>query len=488
MTTGTGFEPSPYQQAIFQWVQNGRGSAIVEAVAGSGKTTTMIEALSLMRGRVLFCAFNKHISEELGAKLKSRGLGHVHVSTIHSLGFAAVRYAARGARLEVDNSKMQKILRGLLGEAEWKREETLGLRTAALRLADLARLTLSDTSREALEGLAERYDVDLNGSIDRVAELVPQMIEQGKANRACIDFTDMVYLPVALNLRPRRYDWVCVDEAQDLNAAQRELVLRAAAGGRVMAVGDSRQAIYGFSGADTTSINTLRDRVSAAVLPLSICYRCPSSHLDLARAIVPAIEDRPGAPQGEIQHMSREKATEILSDDDLVVCRVNAPLASIAMDLIRRGRKVTIRGRDISGQLMTLMDKHAGRGVGIEDALRLLTSYRDREVSKLEKAEKFTRAEALRDKVETILALSDGCRTVAELRRRIENVFSDDVAGVVLSSVHRAKGLEAPRVFVYREELMPFPRASRDWEIEQEWNLKYVSLTRAKKALYFVSK
>jgi superfamily I DNA/RNA helicase len=77
-----------------------------------------------------------------------------------------------------------------------------------------------------------------------------------------------------------------IDEAQDLNRAQLELVLRAVApGGRTLAVGDAGQAIYQWSGADARSMANITARTGACQLPLSICYRCPASHVALAATI-----------------------------------------------------------------------------------------------------------------------------------------------------------------------------------------------------------
>jgi len=68
-----------------------------------------------------------------------------------------------------------------------------------------------------------------------------------------------------------------------------------------------------------------------------------------------------------------------------------------------------------------------------------------------------------------------------------EEIFSDDThSGIILSSVHRAKGLEAERVFILKPELMPHPLATSEQELQQEMNIKYVAITRAKKELYIV--
>ena len=67
-------------------------------------------------------------------------------------------------------------------------------------------------------------------------------------------------------------------------------------------------------------------------------------------------------------------------------------------------------------------------------------------------------------------------------------MFSDSRSSVVLSTVHRAKGLEERRVFVLRPDQLPLRwQNQQKWELEQEYNLKYVSTTRAKEALFFVT-
>jgi DNA helicase-2/ATP-dependent DNA helicase PcrA len=468
--------PSKYQTAIYDWVTGGTGHAVVEAVAGSGKTTTLVAALEQMKGKPLFCAFNKHIAVEL----QRRAPGHATVSTIHSLGFAAVRKAFRD--VEVDAQKIRKIVTDIMGD-DWSDRPA---RIATENLVSLARLTLCDD----LESVLDHYDIDCNGDREWVMETVPEVLRRDREETGTIDYDDMVYLPCVLSLKPSQYDWVCVDEAQDLNAAQRSLALSACApGGRILAVGDRAQSIYGFAGADTTSIPTIIEMLHAKTLPLSICYRCPSSHVDLAREIVPQIESRPGAPKGVISDMGADEAIRNLRAGDLFVCRVNAPLAEVCLGLIRAGKKATLRGRDIGTNLINLVKK-VNRGVSghIETFLDRAATYLKKETLKLQIEGKDAQAAALTDRIETTYALADGIDSVQGLVSRIESIFSDDVDGIVCSSVHRAKGLEADRVAIYQPNLMPHPRAKEGWEMQQEWNLKYVAVTRAKQELWMVRK
>jgi hypothetical protein len=91
------------------------------------------------------------------------------------------------------------------------------------------------------------------------------------------------------------------------------------------------------------------------------------------------------------------------------------------------------------------------------------------------------------DKISTLETLSNGCVTGDELIGKLKMIFSDDSDGICLSTIHKSKGLEADRVFIIHEDLMPSKHAKKDWEKAQERNLMYVAYTRAKSVLGFVT-
>lgn len=168
----------------------------------------------------------------------------------------------------------------------------------------------------------------------------------------------------------------------------------------------------------------------------------------------------------------------------MVLCRTNAPLVKPCFALIRKGVKATIRGRDIGKGLIDLVKKM--NAVDIVDMMSKLSEYLYRETQKLMAARKEAQAASLTDKVNTVIALADGLNSTYELENRILSVFSDKVEGVVFSTIHKAKGLEADHVSILEPDLMPHPAASRDWELQQERNIEYVALTRSKQTLVFV--
>ncbi len=480
----TDFAPSVYQEQIFNWIRGpGRHSrhAVVQAVAGSGKTTTILKALEFMKGSVVFLAFNKHIADEL----RTHAPRHVTTSTIHSAGLSAIGRSCGRPRVNV--RKVRDLIRRV---AQSISSKNFSLIRAVATLVRMTKLTLTPPSdTKALLELVDRYDIDIpTESVENALKVVKKVLIADLKDTSEVDFEDMLWIPIVNNLQLRTYDWVCVDEAQDLSAAQREIVLRMAQreSGRVIAVGDHRQAIYGFAGADTRSIPMLSARLRATELPLSICYRCPTSHVALARKIAPQIEARPDAPVGVVGQLRVEQVVEGATDGDMVLCRTNAPLVKIALALIKGGQKAIIRGRDIASNLRDLIEK-CDRG-SLDSMLDALDDYREREMGKLYEKDKIAQAHSLEDRCDTIAALAEGVKSTQELIRRIGEIFSDENAGVVCSTIHKAKGLEADRVFIYRPDLLPFPFAKKAWELEQEMNLKYVALTRAREELYFVDK
>src|SRR5690606_18120963 len=105
----------------------------------------------------------------------------------------------------------------------------------------------------------------------------------------------------ALDLRVREFDNVLVDEAQDLNVAQRILIRRMLKeGGRLIAVGDPRQAIYGFRGADSDSFRLIGEEFNATDLPLTVTFRCPKAVVAQAQRYVSHIQAHETAPEGEV--------------------------------------------------------------------------------------------------------------------------------------------------------------------------------------------
>jgi superfamily I DNA/RNA helicase len=483
--------PTPQQQAVYDAVAGGDGHVMTEAVAGSGKSTTILHAAGLAKGRVGMVAFNNHIARELQARLN----GTATACTLHALGFRACKAAWRSG---LEENKAKRLLTVLRPKWFWKgRDDQLrpGDEAAAcLSLARLCKLTLADAGDPVqLNELVDRYGVETAGARQDVyaatAELVAACIKQTDT----VDFDDMVWLPVERRLGVGEFDVLFVDEVQDLNRAQQALALSTSEG-RVVVCGDGKQSMYGFAGADVGGMGRLLSALAGqpqgcSERPLTVTFRCPRSHVVLARRIVPQIEAADRAVEGVLDCVAPSDVVREVMAGDMVIARCNAPLVGLACKLLLRGVPAVMRGRDIGRGLADLVAKL--RPDDPADLIAKLDGYRAKEESRLRRRDAPESAfQSLDDRVSSLQQLASQHDTLGGLREFLSSAFADDNQGdagkVVLSSVHRAKGLEADRVVVLEPERMPLVRSdSQPWEVEQEMNLLYVAVTRAKQELLF---
>jgi len=493
--------PSKYQQAIFDWIQNGSGHGVVEAKAGSGKTTTAVEAIKLIprNKRCAFVAFNKSIADELRARVP----GHCSALTLNGLGHRA--WSSHVGRVTLASDKTRRIMNEVLTHAE---QRAFG--GTVRKLVDLAkahglvpdRVTgakgLVPDSVEAWEAIIKRYDIELESDTATptssmhagVISLARRVLAISCERLTVIDFNDQLYFPVIFGAPVAAYDWLFVDEAQDLNPIQHALVERAIApGGRIVAIGDSHQSIYAFRGADLESMQRFRDRLAATSLSLSISYRCPQSHIKLAQTIVPDIEAAPMAPEGEIARMGTKWKADDFTNEDLVICRAGAPLVQLAYKLLAQRVAVRIMGRDLGQGLVTLIKRlNATDMRDLQDALK---AWHDREVSRILARDPEASTDTVDDKrdcIETFMSLFPR-KTIEGLCREIENLYTDNVKGILtLATIHKAKGLEANRVWILNSDIGEalMKKQKQAWQVEQEKNLIYVSTTRSKSFLGFI--
>lgn len=307
------FTPSPQQSAVLDWTVQGTGSAIVVAVAGAGKTTTLVELLARTRGNVAFLAYNKKIAEEIQARVEPLGLGNrVRCGTFHSFGFGALRRAFPRVRLDQrrrDDDVLAHL--GLVGQ-DHKATANVVLKAMSLAKQRGLGLLVHYTDHKAWLDMADHFGLDedlaedANGAdLETVLRLAAQGLQFSQDNVGAINFDDMIWLPLVKKLRPWQNDWVLVDEAQDTNPARRALarmLLKPA--GRAVFVGDPCQAIYGFTGADSDSLEQIARDFNACELPLTITYRCPKAVVAVAQTWVQHIEAAATAPQGVVRQLA----------------------------------------------------------------------------------------------------------------------------------------------------------------------------------------
>ena len=501
--TAIEYEPSQYQKAIFDYIQHEKGNLVVEAAAGSGKTYTLVKALSLIPQdkRVLMTAFNKDIVKELTKKVKE--FPNVEVRTLHGLGMILTTRGLGIGGMKPEGYKYTQLIYNHWQDLtktninKLSRNARKSFVENTKKLVDFGRFYLTTTRSEMIE-LMIKYDIPCVA--DEVDVALKVMAIGGK-NLDSIDYTDMIWMPhiYDLHLQECEYDFIMVDECQDLNVAERKLVLRCLKdGGRLIAVGDSNQCIYGFSGSDPDSFRAIQSIPNTVSMPLSISYRCPESVVKFAQNLVPSIEAKQGAEEGVILDCV---SIDDVHDGDMVLCRNNAPLLQVYCKLLEQGKRAYIRGSDVGKNLQNIVVgthqeylhtnlKQDGVFIRLyEDLFNSRKAIMERYGISQEDAMKHETIQAKLDMIRALEVLGADLTTTEQLTKKIGDIFpkNDKGEGIMLSTVHKAKGLEADNVFIACAALMPSKSALDEWQVQQERNLMYVAYTRAKKVLGFLN-
>ncbi len=518
------FTPSKYQKDIFKFILEDDKNGLISAVAGSGKTTTLIKALEIIpEGKsVLFMAFNKSISDEISKRVPKNKF--IDVKTVHSYGnsllssYIETEIEPDKYRLvyknvinflsgkDLDSIKKYKFDQEHISYIEFIRNFTNGkdlydtnFRNNVNKLVNLSRLHFIDFDTFSI-GISELKMIANQNSIesnDYECEVSWYISKLGMYDNKIIDYTDMVFLPNLFKFDVSKYDFVFIDECQDLNTCQRLLMLQAVKPetGRFIAVGDPKQSIYAFAGADSESYKKLRQLPNTKELPLSVTYRCGKEIINQVKHINPLIKPHTKNGVGEVLESFSYLDIE---DGDMVLCRNTFPIVSLCINLLCKGRKAYIIGSDIGLSLKNMIKNCEKRTekFSMENVISRLNHEVEKMIEKIKvkngissrEASEETTVMLFREKIQIIQALSEDIEDPLVVMEKIDKIFSDNnQQGVCLSNIHKSKGLESNRVFILHRELMPSRRATLPWEIEQENNLIYVAYTRAKKTLGFIT-
>lgn len=528
------FEPTYEQKLIFDFFENENGHGMIDAVAGSGKTSTLINGIKFIpsNNRILFCAFNKKIQQEI--LNKTSAFSNVIVKTTYALGLSILRYHHPIFKeKQKDTSKFYHLLNDKLRKKKdsWeflkesvftdsfkkiqniyysnkqKDEPDLFYKTFYsnyYKLINLTRYTLSyNKSVAKFKELIIRYGIDINienedevlGYKDFIFNMINEGISQS-LKYGIYDFADMIFLPSVLKLQPKhKFDVIFIDECQDLSNAQLQVALfYRSQQSRIFAVGDPYQSIYGFAGASPKSFDNLKLILNPSIFLLTNCFRCSKKIIELAKEIRPDIKTK-SKIEGEIEKIKFSEIPKLAVAQNLILSRFNSELFDILFDLLKQKVKCKILGKDeILKQLKSIIP---------EDEIRNKLYYRDLEhhlTLILNKAENklksnpanFEKLENLKDAIAVICSCykqSKDSKNLEELFNFIDNLIEgEDNDSVILSSIHRAKGLEAEVVFIISYDELPYKKEGMlDWQTYQENCLKYVAITRAKNKLFLCS-
>ena len=497
---GENFVPSPAQLEIFNFVRHGIGNASIESRAGSGKSKTIELANHFIPSNktVLVLAYNVHIANHLRGKLQP--LKNVTVLTYHSLGYKLIKMF--NDNVELDEKKYIKYINANIENLNpdfntFSNADKGRYIKNVEKLLDYSRYNLMQSEKEIAK-MAVKYGVK---TFSNECQAVRKIMKWGYENNDTVDYQDMIWLPYELNIINKylKFDIIFIDEAQDSSLAQQHLIdMCIKRNTRFLLFGDSQQMINAWAGSDEQAFTHFNNRANVKKFKLTTSYRCPKKVADLAKTIVPDFDAYEKAIEGEINY---NVSLDNIKPGDMVLCRLTSPLIKLYLTLMKEGKPVYIKGVEIGNNIIDTVNNYKTNDLNL-----VISSLKQNLITKWqETAEEYktdlksvvgeSEVVTLYDEILTLELLSDGIKSVDDLEKHVNELFVkktkdisiEDNNYIHLSTVHRAKGLEADNVFILCPSLLPNKLAKREWEIISEKNLVYVAWTRAKKTLNFVS-
>jgi DNA helicase II / ATP-dependent DNA helicase PcrA len=483
-------KPSHRQLKIYDTWKKGSENILIEAVAGSGKTTVLLNLLDMSDGDRLFLAFNKDIKLEIEKYIKDNEIDSAKSMTLHSLGLSAIKAQYPSSHLDFSKSYNASLALQKRYPTYFKNKEGFKLRNMLKEMFDVSRLFMVDGKNEIIECMVDmdKY-IHKSPHIDQLWESMLEIREESyNGDEIVIDFIDMIYMPVRFNMRiPHSPKYIFIDEAQDLNLAQHTMIDNFIAQGdieRWVAVGDRKQSIYGFSGAYSTSFDLFKERDNVIELPLDICYRCPQ--LVVAEAnkvydVMTGFKDYDGTV-GVVDEVSEIKK------GSMVVCRNTAPLLQLYFEIIAQGKPAYLSGKDIENKIINFITPMKFETI---DSIITKTKAKISNLRRVKSHLNEKQAQKLEENIDNLNILLNGGlvanRAKGEvLITRLKAIFKKVKDGIMLCTIHKSKGLESDVVYLLRPELIPSKYAKSQSQLEQEENLRYVATTRASEEFYYL--
>jgi len=470
---------SNYSEAIFSQFADSEDNIIVQACPGSGKTTNIKHLWTLTDKPTVYLVFGKANQVTATAALPQRQGSDV--LTTHSLGARAI-YKTFG-KVTLDDKKVLGIIRDrrrgkFAGKEARGQEYMLAHSVSAVKGINTGEIF----TVQAYNKMVSTYDLDEYPSM--YEDTVNTLTASDNMTNV-IDFADQIRFPLIYNCAMPEYHTVMGDEVQDFNPAE-ALLLKTLNAERYVLVGDTHQSIYGFKGAMNNGMSYLKESFNCTQMPLSISYRCAQAVVKEAALIYPDIEPWEDSPQGTVRRSLPER--ELYTSNDIILCRINRPLIDMAYDLLQRGIPCYVRGRDIGHGLIALIKRQDA--LNVRQLIAKLTAWYEREMAVACAREDETKLQRVEDKYGSVMIFChrhDLDAPPEYVCSEIESLFNNG-NGVCLSTVHRAKGLEADRCFLLAATWLKEYEAIaiQPWKAEQERNVRYVAVTRAKNELVYM--
>jgi DNA helicase II / ATP-dependent DNA helicase PcrA len=461
--------PTPEQEHILFLVRTTSSNLLINALAGSGKTTTLEMIQDALLPPVLCLAFNRRIADVMVKRFKST----TTVRTFNGLGHRIWATTCAG-HLSLDPRKVPDLLREVIkGLPRGEANEAWTIFWEVKAAIDLAKSMgyVPDGKFHNAKRLIERSDFYKLLPED-IGSIGPFLLDETllrsikAAYSGLIDYNDQVYMPALFGGTYPRFPTILVDEAQDLSPVNHEMLSHLSKS-RIIAVGDPWQSIYGFRGAVREGMQKLKERFSMTTADLSISFRCPEAVVRAVRWRVPHMKwSKPGGRVAQL----RNPMVNSFSDGCCVICRNNAPLFALALRLLAAGRSVSVSGSDVGPRVVGIMRKLGDDNLPREGLLVAISEW---------ETEKISKGSTSAQDIAECMRVFAGCgRTLSQAVAYAEHLFKQS-GGITLLTGHKSKGLEWHTVY----HLDPFLLRAD----EQDLNLRYVIATRSLDTYYEIN-
>lgn len=478
------------QQDFIDVVTKGNKNITLRARAGTGKTHTIVECgKEDLKTKFQVNVFNKKNEVEMNQRFPDNMFG----STWHSFGMRSIKVVNRG--VEVDKDKVRKLLERKLGneyKIDYKSDskEVIEIKrqkiSKILELTGLLKSTYTDPSPRDVNELMAHHGITMftaEGEEQLVNDSLFILKESDEIEHV-IDYDDMIRFPVLWGRVFSEFDKFIGDESQDNNRMRTLMAkLLYEKGIPCHFVGDDRQSIYGFTGADTESLDFITSVFNSAVMPLTVNFRCGHNIIREAQRYVKDIRAYEGNCQGTVMNINEVDFLSHFKQGDCALSRTNAAMIPFCFKLLKEGKHASIQGADFGNKIIKIVEGFSQKD--INDLYDKLEIWYERQRTKLDQTS--SAFDSATDTYEVVRFFADQAKTLHELKQRIKQIFSDEVTPYKFSTAHKAKGLEWDNVFILNNDNFKMTYNKKPWQVKQEENLHYVAITRARELLVYVA-
>ncbi len=472
-------KPTIEQESILHLAAQTRDNLVINALAGTGKTSTlrMVERAINIRP-ILFLVFNKRNAEEarwLEADPDSpdRMLSTTVVQTLNACGHRVwAKTISRAITLNAKKtpSLLSDLIRELPKAHQREAYDVYWQVIQAVNLAKAYGYIPNGGAYPHARRLCSRSELNLH--LDETPDALSWSLIDATllasirlAYSGTLDFNDQLYMPALFGGTFPRFPLTMVDELQDLSPVNHAMLDKLATG-RLIGVGDPFQSIYAFRGAKQGGMADAQARFAMTPADLSVSFRCPRAIVEAARWRVPHFK---WSKAGGHVETAAEYSGASFPDDATVICRNNAPLLRMAFKLISIGRSVNVVGSELGPRLVGVMKKLGDSTLPRTKAMSAIEEWREQKL--------IAGSKSAGDLADCMRVLCEHGDSLGAAISYAEHIFAQ-TGTIRLLTGHKSKGLEFDNVFILDPWLMS--------DSEQDMNLRYVCQTRSQNSLTYV--